>query len=68
MDLYFIYKNVLGKTEKSLRCIDIMYLIKMSKKASNPNKKPLILRILVLTLCALMVLGLVASAVAGMAF
>ncbi len=43
-------------------------IIKMSKKVSNPNKKPLILRILVLTLCALMVLGLVASAVAGMAF
>ncbi len=40
----------------------------MSSKNTNPNKKPLVMRILVLALCALMVIGLVASAVAGMAF
>ena len=39
-----------------------------SSKNTNPNKKPLFMRILVLALCALMVIGLVASAVAGMAF
>lgn len=39
----------------------------MSSKNQNPNKKPLILRIFVLALCALMVIGLVASALAGMA-
>ena len=33
----------------------------------DPNKKPLIMRILVLTLCALMLVGIVASAIAGVA-
>ena len=44
----------------------------MSSKNNNntptTQKKPLIMRILVLALCALMVLGVIASAVAGMAF
>ena len=44
---------------------------KMSQKKQNytptTQKKPLIMRIIVLALCALMVIGVVASAVAGMA-
>lgn len=40
-----------------------------SKKnfAPQQQKKPLIMRILVLALCALMIVGVVASAIAGVA-
>ena len=40
----------------------------MSKNYKDPNKKPLIMRIIVLALCALMIVGLVASAIAGGSF